>query len=424
MRELPFLVLLLAAAVPTEAQVRVNPTGVNVNAMNPTTVFLTFGGVRTTLRPAEAFWCGELVSAAPDIGNRCRPGTIFGQLPARYDLSRTSGTAGFTDIMSIPASVVRRAYQDARRGAVPNFFYVRRFVSTIGGRDEFVAVTCRLSAGGARVPLSLTGVRVAFEGGDDVEFVQAGQVPPPFTARIQHTGTGRLVGRWEVVLPGESGPSSEDLLTEASLPLELRQEQRRFTQVQRFNIFVPPDGKVELPGPDPARLPTTAEGSYMVLLRIEATDDREGDSNLATAGAGSGLVHSGAVAGFAMPALRYVVLGDGAASGVGGASRLALLAPRDGDPVAPAQSPRLVWSTDRGASYYRVEVVRPEGTPVVNAITPRTTLHYELPTLLLGDATSVRWRVTALDGAGRLVRRTPWRRLRRVSSDPAHASPQ
>ena len=39
---------------------------------------------------------------------------------------------------------------------------------------------------------------------------------PAFTARIAYTGTGRLIGRWEIVLPGEELPTPEDLLTEAT----------------------------------------------------------------------------------------------------------------------------------------------------------------------------------------------------------------
>src|SRR5688572_31294123 len=97
------------------AQVRVHPTGVNVNAQGATTAFLTFGGLRSQVA-VEAFWCGELVSAAPGRGFRCDPGTIFGRLPIRYDLSSASGAA-LTDIMSIPASVARRAYQEAERGS-------------------------------------------------------------------------------------------------------------------------------------------------------------------------------------------------------------------------------------------------------------------------------------------------------------------
>jgi len=408
-----FVVLAVGAAIasPIEAQVRVNPTGVSVSAMNATTVFLTFGGVPATLRAAEAFWCGELVSAAPDRGNRCNPTTIYGQLPARYDLSRSSGVNGFTDIMSIPASVSRRAYQDALKGAVSSFFYVRRFENLAGGPDEFVAVTCRLTGGMARTPFALTDVRIAFEGGDEVQFLRAGDVPPTFSAQITHNGTGRLIGRWEVVMPGEEGPASEDLLTEASLPVDARGRQRRFSQLQRFNIFVPPGGTVTLPGPDPARLPSSAEGSYLVLLRIEASDDREGDSDLGASGAGTGLVHSAAVAGFPMPVLRYVVMGDGTATTGGGGSRLALLTPGNGGGTRVDSSFRVSWSAEQSAAAYRVELQSAAGAPLMSALVPRTVQHYEVPTMVWQQAAggAIRWRVTALDGVGAFVRQSGWR---------------
>lgn len=396
-----------------DAQVRVNPTGVSVNAMSATTVFLTFGGVSPTLRAAEAFWCGELVSAAPDRGNRCDPRTLYGQLPARYDLSRPSGIAGFTDIMSIPASVSRRAYQDATAGAVSSFFYVRRFINLAGGPDEFVAVTCRLTGGMARSPFALTDVRVAFEGDEEVHFLRAGEIPPTFSARITYNGTGRLIGRWEVVLTGEDGPSSDDLLTEASVPIELRPRQRRFSQLQRFNVFVPPGGVVTLPGPEPARLPSAVEGAYSVLLRIEASDDRESDSDLTASGAGTGLVHSAAVAGFPMPTLRYVVMGDGSTAARGGRSRLALLSPGNGVGTRADSSFRVTWSGEPSAAAYRVELQSTDGTALLSALLPLSARHYEVPTMVWQRATNgaLRWRVTALDGAGAFVRQTGWSRV-------------
>ena len=126
------------------AQIRVNPTGVSVNAMAPTTVFLTFGGI-TAHVPVEAFWCGEIIPATlPDRGNRCDPATLYGRLPLRLDLSRLNATGTLTDIMSIPASVARRAYQDAERGQRGTFFYVRRFASTTGGADDHVAKFFRI----------------------------------------------------------------------------------------------------------------------------------------------------------------------------------------------------------------------------------------------------------------------------------------
>src|SRR5690606_16986111 len=127
-------------------------------------------------------------------------------------------------------------------------------------------------------------------------------------------GTCTLRGRWEVVLPGEEPPTERDLLTEATLPVEERELQRRYTEVGRFSEFLPPSAgaRFVLRGPDPEAIPNDVEGLYQLLLRIEASDDTEGDSNLAAAGAGEGVVHSGAVAGFPIPPLRYFV---GASSG-------------------------------------------------------------------------------------------------------------
>ena len=64
--------VVLGLARPVAGQIRVNPTGVNVSAQGATTVFLTFGGL-AGYEAVEAFWCGELISAAPAIGRRCDP---------------------------------------------------------------------------------------------------------------------------------------------------------------------------------------------------------------------------------------------------------------------------------------------------------------------------------------------------------------
>ena len=399
------------------AQVRVSPTGVSVNAMGATTVFLTFGGVGS-LSPAQAFWCGELISAAPDIGQRCNPATLFGQLPARSDLSRRSGTGAFTDIMSIPPSVARRAYQAAVRGATSTFFYVRRFESTVGP-DQYVAVTCRLTGGGARTPLALTDVRVAFDPPAPVLQLGAGDSLPPLAAEIAYNGTGRLVGRWEVVLPGEDMPSEMDLLTEATLPIEERSRQRRYTPVERFNLFLPPNGRVTLPGPAPSTLPRNADGMYLVLLRIEATDDRESDSDLGAVSAGSGVVHSGGVAGFPMPVLRYVVgtPQDGALTASEPASPVRLRSPADGATFDANSAARFHWTGVWGAAGYRIEFVTKRGEPLLDALVSPTTTRYDPPPLLRTTAGTkrVRWRVSALDLAGAVIRRSAWRSLQFAS---------
>jgi hypothetical protein len=413
---------LLEPAVSAQT-IRVNPTGVNVNVSGATTVFLTFGPIRN-FRVAEGTWCGELIPAAPDNGFKCDPATIFGSLPGRFDRSRSSGNLGFTDIMSIPPSVARRAYQAAQAGSVSSFFYVRHFINLgggpdqgAGGPDEYVPVTCRLSGGGARTPFALTDVKVSFDteaAENSIVFVAPGRKPPAIKARIAYNGTGRLRGRWEVVLPGEQPPEDFDLLTEASLPLEQRAQQRRYTQISRFNLFLPPTGKYTLAGPDVARLPSTLEGPYLVLLRIEATDDKEADSDLSAVGVGAGVVHSGAVAGFPIPVLRYFV-GSGQANDV---VSLRLLTPAE-NAVAAADRPiDFSWTQAPGAALYQLEVADQSGKVILSALLQPLTLNYRAPSWLRETASGagLQWRVSALDQNGAKTMETPWRRLQLAPS--------
>ncbi len=406
------LALGIPAAAPAAAQIRVDPIGVNVNTQAPTTVFLTFGGLRDQ-EPVEAFWCGELIPAAPDVGLRCDPDTIFGRLPIRFDRSRSSG-AGFTDIMSIPASVARRAYQAASEGAASSFFYVRRFRSLSGGPDEYVAVTCRMTGGGARTPLSLTDVRLGFGVDAPVLQLQQGQLAPPFGAEITYNGTGRLRGRWEVVLPGEELPTATDLLTEATLPPEERGTQRRYTELARFNEFLPPAGKLVLPGPDASRLPTEVDGVYLILLRIEVSDDKEGNSSLANAGAGAGVVNGGAVAGFPLPALRYLV-GSGGSEAYDAREDegLTLLHPAAAARIEAASAPQFSWREATQAAHYRLEVRGQDGAELLSALLAAGVGGYRAPPWLAERAKGapLRWRVTAIDLRGNEVARSGWRKL-------------
>ena len=411
MKSIPtFLIAGVFAAAPAAAEIRRDPNGVNVAATGATSVLVTFGGLQGQV-PAEAFWCGALVPAAPAIGFKCDPSTIFGQLPLRYDQSRTRGSV-FTDVMSIPASVSRRAYQAAQRGERSSFFYVRRFVSTAGGPDEYVFVTCRMAGGGARVPLALLDVQVAFASGENVASVRRGERPPAVEARIVHNGTGRLRGRWEVVLPGEELPSATDLLPEASLPAEERPLQRRYASVERFNVFLPPTGRHTLAGPDVSRLPTSVDGLHVILLRIEATDDKEGDSNLALAGAGSGVLHSGAVAGFPMPVLRYFVGGATGPAAAASPGALHQLQPSE-DAVVTSGPAEFTWAGGASAALYRLELSDAAGEPVLSALLQPGVSAYRAPSWLPEKAPGgqVRWRVVALGPAGETMAETPWRSL-------------
>jgi hypothetical protein len=413
-RHLLVVALLAVRLAPSAtAQVRVNPTGVNVNAQGATTAFLTYGGLRDQV-PVEAFWCGALVSAAPARGARCDPATIFGRMPIRYERARLAGGSTLSDIMTIPPSVARRAYQDAERGSPSSFFYVRRFVSSSGGADEYVAVTCRLAGGGARVPFALTDVELAFDVRAPVLFIAPDATAPALAADIRYNGTGRLRGRWEVVLPGDERPTEEDLLTEATLPPEARGSQRRYTELGRFNVFLPPTGHVVLPGPDVARVPTSTEGTYLLLLRIEATNDKEADSDRSAAGSSGGVVHSGAVAGFPMPVLRYVVGAGATELSAADGRTLALLLPRHDAVVRADSLLTLGWIAERGAALYRVEFETEDGTPAFSAIAPGSAVTYQAPSFLFERASgkAIRWRVTALGVDGAELRRSHWRRMR------------
>lgn len=385
--------------------VNVSPRGVNVRTFGSTTVFLTFLGLDADQRPAEALWCGAITA-----NQSCAPGTVFGRLPIRSNLAARSGNNNLTDIMTIPASVARRAYQDALQGNSSEFFYVRRFTSRTGEPDEFVAVTCRLAGGGARVPLSLTNVRLEFTGnanatnssGSVVLVVAQGQPPPSLQADIRYNGTGRLKGRWEVVLPGDTPPTQQDLLTEATLPVEQRGLQRRYTLVESFDRFLPPTGQVILPGPDPAKLPQNTTGLHLILLRIEVTDDREGNSFT-----GAGTVNSGGVAGFPMPVLRYFVT---PASDLQAPVALTLLQPPPKAQLAPTQPITFRWQGVSKAKAYKLEIREANETPILSAVLNSQTTSYLAPPWLQNSiGKSLSWRVIALSERGTVILQSDWR---------------
>ena len=417
MRNIVYLVALLCVgSVAASAQtITVSPNETTVYSQGATSVFLTFGNLGNR-RPAEATWCGALVPAAPDIGMKCDPGAIFGRLPVRYNQSRLSGTNAYTDIMSVTPSVARRAYLDATRGATSTFFYVRRFVAPGGGPDEYVPVTLRLGGNGAAVPFSITNVRLLWDGGSKtVPFVKTGETLPRITAEVTYTGTGRLIGRWEIVKPGEAPPSQRDLLPESTLPLEERALQRRFTQLKRFNIFLPPQGKILIPGPENRLIEKTVEGMYLLLLRIESAIDGLNQSNLASVNAGAGVVNSGGVSGFALPTLRYYV-------GTGGVAQIDefnapdnVLAPADQAEFTATQTVLFRWPTVAQVKYYRLLIESESGAAVFSAVLlPGTSSYYSPSWLFKEPRPLLRWHVLALGDKGVIRSQTATRTLRRA----------
>ena len=404
-RNLILILLSLTLTLPAFAQIKVHPSGVNVNTNGATTVFLSFGRLVDQV-PVEAFWCGEI----NEITNECVPNTLFGRLPIRYDLSKIDANGRFTDIMSIPASVARRAYQAAQQGDDSRFFYVRRFQSTVGAPDEFVAVTCRLAGGGARVPFSLLDVKIVADTETPVLFVKKDKKLPGLVAEIYYNGTGQLKGRWEVVYPGEEPPTAKDLLTEASLPIEERGLQRRYTEVGRFNTFLPPTGKVILPGPDPKKLPTSVDGLYMLLLRIEASADKEGDSNLAAVG-GSGVVHSGAVAGFPIPPFRYYVGNSESEILTTKEGKMQLLLPGENATLVPDKPIDFSWVEIKQAALYKFEVKDSNGKLTLSALLQPGIATYRAPSWLIEKLPDgqARWRISALNFSGKEIQSSDWR---------------
>jgi hypothetical protein len=348
------------------------------------------------LQPAEATWCGEITPAAPDIGFRCDPATIFGVLPARYDQSRLTGTR-YTDIMSITPTVARRAYTDAVEGNDSRFFYVKHFVSTVGGPDQFVPVTIRLSGNGAGVPFSLTGVKLLWQDGEKViPFIKPSDKLPKISAEIRYTGTGRLKGRWELVKPGEELPDRRDLLSEAALPVEERGTQRRYTLLSRFNVNLPPGGRYILPGPENWRIDKSIEGMYLLLFRVEVSDAPNSVSNI-----GGETIATGGVAGFAMPTLRYYV-GNSNNTGIQQITKNNSSADAGANQLLPIV---LRWQTVAGARLYRLEIEDRENKKVFSAILLSTSRQYQLPSFVreLAAAKPLTWRVIAIDGAGAVL---------------------
>ena len=423
LRTIALVVFALFFVSPAVAIKAVHPTGVNVRSNAPNTVFITFQGLEPNERAVEALWCGTV---QPGVGagsvttsDPCVPNTLFGRLPLNFDRSRTTqgiGQKNFSDIMVIPTSVVRRAVQEGIEGKNSDFFYVRHFTGGSGG-DKWAVVTCRLGAGGARSPLSLIDVKIHFSGQTDTTqlfVLRSSERLPRFSAEIQYNGSGQFKGRWELVRPGDSDPEVSDLLTEATLPLELRGTQKRYSTVARFSQFLMPNGIVRIEGPEPALLDTRVEGPYQVLLRIEATDDKEANSEI-----GNGqLVKTGGVAGFPMPTLRYFV-GDAAAANAHSTARpatdvklLGLMLPLSDAAVDASRVVVFEWIDVPGAASYRIDV-ESAGQTIITSTTAET--RYSPPPTWIASRVQgiAKWRVEAVDRDGRVVAQSDIRQFSR-----------
>jgi hypothetical protein len=158
--------------------------------------------------------------------------------------------------------------------------------------------------------------------------------------------------------------------------------------------------------PEQLKLPSNVEGPYLILLRVEASDDKEADSDLASLGVGAGIVHNGAVAGFPLPPLRYYV--GNAAKGV-----MTLISPAD-NYLQPEKLPvDFQWGNDTRAALYKLEVASKAGETILSALLASGVTIYRAPSWLperLSDG-RLRWRIIALDAAGNSLSETSWRNM-------------
>ena len=411
-----------------------HPTGVNVNSNGPTTVVITFHQLEPNEQPVDAFWCGNVTSTGVVVGtNPCVQGTLLGHLPRKLDLSRVEGdsslgagtdlvsggsssTRNMTDVMSIPTPVIRRAYQLAQGGASSEFFYVRQFSNN--GINTYVTVTCRMAGGGARTPLALTKVALDFDNSQTrkaITLVKQSETLAPFSAQIDYNGAGLLKGRWEVVMPGEVEPSRFDLLSEASLSISDRPLQKRYRLVSRFQKFLSPTGKTVIPGPDPRLLPTTEKGLYQILLRIEASNDK--DSNTDTL---SGVVSTGGAAGFAMPTLKYFVGTTNELDQNKTYPPISLLLPQNNQRLNQQQL-QFSWFEMQDTSevaIYKIEFYAADGDNklLTSALLKPGKSKYKPPTNLIKKLNSTfHWRVLAINSEGKVLSSS---QLRKLSTNP------
>jgi len=324
------------------------------------------------------------------------------------------GTArrNMTDVMSIPNAVIKRAYQQAKQGVSSEFFYIRQFLNN--GINTYVTVTCRMGGGGARTPLALTKVDLDFNNNKSrkaITLVKQSERLEKFSAKINFTGSGLLKGRWEIVMPGDIEPSRFDLRSEASLPAEDRMLQKRYRLLSRFQMFLSPTGQTIIPGPNPKLLPTIEKGSYRILLRIEASNDKEGNSNTL-----AGIINTGGTAGFPMPTLRYFVGNSSHQSLTKNYPPISLLLPHSKQ-VLKSNQIEFTWfdlQDNKEVAIYKIEFYEKSGKNklIATALKKPGEANYKPAKRILAKFNQpFLWRATAIDKNGKILSSSQLREL-------------
>ncbi len=158
-------------------------------------------------------------------------------------------------------------------------------------------------------------------------------------------------------------------------------------------------------------MPILAEGQYILLLRIEATDDKESDSDLAVLSVGNGIVHSGAVAGFPIPTLKFFVTGKNEKIVW---EENALVRLSESLSVKPNAPLIFNWKKLSGAAVYRLEILDEQSKAVLSAVLLSPVTSYRAPSWFwtrFRDRKNLAWRVAAINESGNIISQSKSQRL-------------
>jgi hypothetical protein len=96
------------------------------------------------------------------------------------------------------------------------------------------------------------------------------------------------------------------------------------------------------------------------------------------------------------------------------------LMPRDGVTIPANQSIDFAWAASPQAAFYRLEVEDETGRPILSAMLKSGVRNYRAPSWFRSKVTTgnLRWRVVALDRAGRYIGETEKRRFQTPRRNP------
>ena len=134
---------------------------------------------------------------------------------------------------------------------------------------------------------------------------------------------------------------------------------------------------------------------YLLLFRVEVSDAGNSVSNI-----GGDTIATGAVAGFSMPTLRYYVSNSSNTD----IQQIAGINTEVDDLVTQTRPIVLSWKKIADAKLYRLEILDEDKTVFTAMILPSSN-EYQLPSFLreLVAAKPMKWRVTAVDDAGKVI---------------------